>query len=146
MTKFQRTMCWLMLVATIYFTLLVLWQNNTQCNYKGINYQLQEEKLTTSQLDALELIIVDTPTKITCYNDDTFNMANGKKVADGYVAVSDRSIPLNSKIYVSGYGEMIVGDRTNLRIWKQKGMVIDIWSKDCDLSFGVKKGFYTIIK
>ena len=35
MTKFQRTMCWLMSLILIYFTILVIWQSRVQCEYSG---------------------------------------------------------------------------------------------------------------
>ena len=72
-------------------------------------------------------------------------MSNGDITYIGAVAVSDRSIPLNSEIYVEGYGVMTVADRTAKWIWEQRGMTIDIYSPDCNKNFGVKKLTYKLI-
>ncbi|NTW21910.1 MAG: hypothetical protein HGA42_21085 [Nostocales cyanobacterium W4_Combined_metabat2_030] len=60
MTKFQRTMCWLMLLLSIYFTGLVLCQNKAQCEYSG----KEDKKLTTSLVEPYnelyEVIFEDT--------------------------------------------------------------------------------------
>ena len=107
---------------------------------------LQDIKATTGQIEPLELKIeqVSKTTRVTCYN-DFGTMSNGDITYIGAVAVSDRSIPLNSEIYVEGYGVMTVADRTAKWIWEQRGMTIDIYSPDCNKNFGVKKLTYKLL-
>ena len=69
----------------------------------------------------------------------------GEQTFIGAVAVSDRSIKLNSIVYVEDFGEFKITDRTNQRIQKEFGMLtIDIYSPDCDKYFGVKFKKYII--
>lgn len=93
----------------------------------------------------IEVVGVRHTARATCYTDKGV-MANGDYVHPGAVAVSDRSIHLNSKIYVEGYGEMVVADRTALWVWEKYGMTIDIWmtEEECK-EFGLKKLTYKIL-
>jgi len=111
----------------------------------GFFLLIKESKEADIYLPSYEIIEVNQTAKITCYN-DSGTMANGEQTFVGAVAVSDRSIPLNSHIYVEGYGIMKVADRTAKWIWETKGMVIDIYDPNCDRSFGVKRKSYTLIK
>jgi 3D (Asp-Asp-Asp) domain-containing protein len=136
-----------MLVTTIYFTFLVLWQYNAQCEYQGVSSQLQEEKLTTSQLEPLSLIVVDTKVRVSCYV-DTGTMASGKQTYKGAVAVSDRRIPMGTKIYLEEFGEMTVEDKTAKWVdTKFELSTIDVWmtEKECK-EFGLKTLSYVIVK
>ena len=92
----------------------------------------------------LVIINIDKTARITCYNDKGI-MANGEYVYSGAVAVSDYSIPLNTKIYVEGYGIMEITDHTARRIQK-RGFTIDIYSPDCSMKFGVKHLTYKILR
>jgi hypothetical protein len=67
MNKFQRTMCWLMLLLTVYFTGLVLWQNKVQCEYEGVIYQPQQTNVTTRKIEVSTTtveVIYETPKDI----------------------------------------------------------------------------------
>lgn len=93
----------------------------------------------------LQIIPVVKTAKITCYN-DYGTTASGEITRPGIVATSDRSIPMGTKVYIEGYGIMEIKDKTAKWIYNKKGLVFDIWDKDCDKSFGVKKLTYTLIK
>jgi hypothetical protein len=60
MTKFQRTMCWLMLLLLIYFTGLVLYQNKAQCEYSGKEPELTPTSLVEPHSERYE-VIYETP-------------------------------------------------------------------------------------
>ncbi len=84
--------------------------------------------------------------RITCYAPTGYNMANTKPPKNGWVAVSDRSIPFNTKVEVRGK-EYLVGDRTALWIWEKYGLTIDIFMEEgCDAKFGAKKEWVKIYK
>ncbi len=83
--------------------------------------------------------------RITCYKTQGI-MANGNYTYPGAVAVSDYSIPLNTKIYVEGYGIMSIEDHTASWIQKKRGFTIDIYSPNCSMKFGVKKLTYKLLK
>lgn len=82
-------------------------------------------------IDICTLQVFDCPGEttayITYYNDSKNLMASGKRVYAGAVAVSDRTIPLGTKIKI---GDKIytVEDRTALWVHKRQGLTIDIWS------------------
>lgn len=73
--------------------------------------------------------------RISGYNDwSDFNpwpwiTASWKKVSPEWVAVSDRSIPMWSTVYLK-WKKYEVTDKTNKRIWKELGDTIDIWSNE----------------
>ena len=94
----------------------------------------------------IEIIEVDKIARISCYIDKG-TMANGEQTRHGVVAVSDRTIPLNSQVYVEGFGELKITDRTNKRIHKEFGILtIDIWmtKQECE-EFGLKYLKYKLI-
>ncbi len=110
---------------------------------KGIIYHNEDLNVATSQFEFIE---VNNMARISCYT-DTGIMANGKYTYSGAVAFSDRSIPLNTKIYVSGFGEMRIEDRTALWVDEKYPVpTIDIWmtEKDCK-DFGLKYDTYILI-
>jgi 3D (Asp-Asp-Asp) domain-containing protein len=117
--------------------------------YKCLTISDEQKDITTSLVEPhnerYEVITVgDKVARISCYN-DSGTMANGEQTFMGAVAVSDRSIKLNSTVYVEDFGEFKITDRTNKRIHKQFGMLtIDIYSPDCDKYFGVKYKKYVI--
>ena len=82
--------------------------------------------------------------RITCYR-DFGKMANGKITYPLAVAASDRSIPLNTKIYIEGYGELTITDRTAKWVHEKYGTTFDLYMPDCDMNFGVKKLTYKLL-
>lgn len=64
-------------------------------------------------------------------------MANGQYPKNGFVATSDRTIPLGTEVIIEGKS-YIVGDRTNKRIQDEFGILtIDIFMEEgCDLNYG----------
>ena len=136
-------MCWLMSLLLIYFTILVIWQSRVQCEYNG----KEDLKPTTSQLEPLSLIVVDTKARVSCYV-DVGTMASGKQTYKGAVAVSDRSIPMGTKMYLEEFGEMTVEDKTAKWVHTKFALpTIDVWmtEKECK-EFGLKTLSYVIIK
>ena len=93
----------------------------------------------------LEVIAVDKVARVTCYSDFGAT-ASGEITRPGIVATSDRSIPMGTKIYIEGYGEMLIADKTAQWVHDQNGLTFDIWDKDCDRTFGVKKLTYKILE
>lgn len=96
----------------------------------------------------VEVIGVNQTARVSCYVDKGI-MANGKYVYDGAVAFSDRSVPLNTKVYIEGFGIMDIADRTALWVDEKYPVpTIDIWmdmsNEDC-LKWGVKYLSYTLI-
>jgi 3D (Asp-Asp-Asp) domain-containing protein len=115
-------------------------------NQRHINSQLPLEHVKeVPNIAKFEVIEVNLIARITCYNDSGI-MANGKYTYSGAVAVSDRTISLNSKVYVEGYGIMDITDRTAKWVHEKHGLTIDIYSPDCDKTFGVKRLTYKLLK
>lgn len=93
-----------------------------------------------------ELIKVDNIARVSCYIDKG-TMANGQYTYHGAVAFSDRSVPLNQDIYVEGFGEMFIADRTALWVHEKYDVpTIDVWmtEEDCK-AFGLKYLSYKIL-
>ena len=83
--------------------------------------------------------------RVTCYAPTGYHTASQKVPAYGMVASSDRTIPLGTKVYIEGYGEMVVEDRTAAWVHENKGFTLDIFMEDgCDKNFGVKRLGYII--
>lgn len=123
----------ILLVASIWLCMTPIFESS-------INYQELIKNSTTDQLEANNEVVVNTQqARITCYNWTGSKMANGLYPKEGYVATSDRTIPLGNIIEIEGI-KYEVGDRTNKRIHNQFGMLtIDIYKNDCDLNFGAHK-------
>ncbi len=76
----------------------------------------------------VKVVTKEVTGRITYYGWTGNKMANGKYPKDGYVATSDRSIKLGSKVLIDGV-TYEVGDRTNKRIHTQfKYPTFDIYS------------------
>lgn len=110
----------------------------------------QDEQPEVFELD----VIIDEPDQIatstapfeliqataTKYGWTGNQMASGKYPYIGAVAVSDRSIPFGTIIFIDGI-KHIVEDRTALWVHQQHGMTVDIYSEDSHqsmLAFGRK--------
>lgn len=97
-----------------------------------IEAQVQREHASHVQFkypeDVREVYKTETG-RITYYKWTGYHMANGKFPKDGYVATSDRTIKLGTKVLIEGK-EYIVGDRTNARIQNEfKYPTFDIYSE-----------------
>ena len=92
----------------------------------------------------IEIIPVTETARITCYN-DYGKTASGEITRLGIVATSDRSIPMGTKVYIEGYGEMLIADKTAKWV-NDRGLTFDIYDPNCDKGFGVKKLTYTLVK
>ena len=73
----------------------------------------------------VEVVIAD----ITKYAWTGKRMANGEYPYIGVAAVSDRSIPLGSKVII-GDDEYIIKDRTAKWVWDKFGLLVDIYSEE----------------
>jgi 3D (Asp-Asp-Asp) domain-containing protein len=128
-------------------TALVWYRYLPDKEYKGKTISNEQEKLTVSQLEPLSLIVVDTKVRVSCYV-DTGTMAGSKQTYKGAVAVSDRSIPMGTKIYLQDFGEMTVEDKTAKWVHTKFYLpTIDVWmtEKECK-EFGLKELSYVIVK
>lgn len=110
--------------------------------------QLKEERAVVGIVEPhIKLVAVNIPARVSCYI-DTGTMAGGKKTYKGAVAVSDRSIPMGTKIYLEGFGIMTIEDKTALWVHtKFKLPTIDVWmtEEECK-SFGLKQLNYVIVE
>ena len=90
-------------------------------------------------VEPVEASVETIPARITCYGWTGNPMANGKYPEYGYVATSDRTIPLGTEIIIDGE-TFIVGDRTALWVHqKWEVPTIDIYMDDCSLDFGAER-------
>ena len=58
MNKYQKTICWLMLLLSVYFTAIILWRYNAQCEYQGLTISEQPEPLLERRLEPLSLTLI----------------------------------------------------------------------------------------
>lgn len=121
---------------------------------KGISTRHQPQSNQWWQWQKAPNIEVRKWMRISGYNDwSDFNpwpwiTASWKKVSPEWVAVSDRSIPMWSTVYVD-WKKYEVTDKTNKRIWKELWDTIDIWSNEPTQTIikrWVSKGDVQIIK
>lgn len=156
MTKFQRLMCWLMLLTTIYFTCLVLWQSETQCEYGG----KEDLKRTTSFVEPI-IIKVDDKTTFTAYNllkeqtDNTpcigagnHNLCELRPILKekGISICASRDLPLHTLIYIENIGECEILDRLNVRYKGTNRVDILMKTRQEALNFGKRELNYVIVK
>jgi 3D (Asp-Asp-Asp) domain-containing protein len=93
-----------------------------------------------------EVVYVSKTARVSCYIDEGLT-ASGEYVRHGIVAVSDRSIPMDSSLYLEGFGIMDVRDKTAKWVHeKYPVMTIDIWmtAEECK-EFGLKYLTYKLI-
>lgn len=108
---------------------------------------IYQNEIKNAPQGKIELIKVNKIARVTCYTDKGI-MANGDYVYPGAVAFSDRSVPLNQVIYVEGFGEMVIADRTSKWVHTNFNYpTIDIWmtEEECK-EFGLKYLSYTLIE
>jgi 3D (Asp-Asp-Asp) domain-containing protein len=131
----------LLFIILIGFSFATYYQNKL---YSDLIYRAKEilsmspENRLEANFEPLGASVEPTLARITCYKATGNRMANGQYPSEGFVATSDRTIPLGTKIVIDGI-EYEVGDRTALWVHEQKGFTIDIYKDDCDLSFGANK-------
>mgnify|MGYP001599707856 FL=1 len=86
--------------------------------------------------------------RITKYGATGNPMANGDMPFVGAVALSDRSIPLGTRIILSGK-EYVVKDRTAKWVHDKFGLTVDIYSNETEkemLEYGRRNRIIKIIK
>lgn len=151
MTKYQRITC-LIICFLLAEAISVIWLKYlSEKEYKGLNISNEYLKRTTvanlPSTSTIEVYQVDKKARVSCYI-DTGIMAGGKQTYKGAVAVSDRSIPMGTKIYIESFGEMTVEDKTAKLVHIKFTLpTIDIWmtEKECK-EFGLKELSYIIVK
>jgi len=139
------------------FIMLLLAVMTINCLYTALVDKKVDEVVEYTQItvephhEAIKGIVesiveVDKMARVTCYI-DTGLMANGKYTYYGAVAFSDRTVPLNQNIYVEGFGEMFIADRTAQWVHdKYPVPTIDIWMTEADCkAFGMKYLSYKIL-
>lgn len=121
-----------------------------QIDLGGINTPKLDLNATTSLVEPQhslpEVVYVDKIARVSCYIDKGLT-ASGEYVRHGIVAVSDRSIPMDSQLYLEGFGIMDVRDKTAKWIHeKYPVMTIDVWmtEEECD-NFGLKYLTYKLL-
>lgn len=93
-----------------------------------------------------DVVYVSNTARVSCYVDKGLT-ASGEYVRPGIVAVSDRTIPMNSQLYLEGFGIMDVRDKTAKWIHeKYPVMTIDVWmtAEECK-EFGLKYLTYKLL-
>ena len=93
----------------------------------------------------IEIIPVIKTARITCYN-DYGKTASGEITLPGIVATSDRTIKMGTKVYIQDLGILEIKDKTAKWIQPKYGFTLDVWLKDCNKYFGVKKLTYKILE
>jgi len=125
-------------IILLSLSIFFLWVDNLN------NYQYQE--IFEKEQIEYTVIEIDKIARVTCYVDEGLT-ASGEYTRDGIVAVSDRSIPMNSQLYLEGFGIMDVRDKTAKWIHeKYPVMTIDVWmtAEECK-EFGLKYLTYKLL-
>jgi len=138
---------YILTIILILAVIVIIKPHKATGDIEGINSSYESYRASTSQLEPLSLIVVDKKARVSCYV-DIGTMAGGKQTYKGAVAVSDRSIKMGTKIYLEGFGEMTVEDKTALWVHTKFPLpTIDVWmsEKECK-DFGLKTLNYKIIK
>lgn len=148
MTKYQRIICLLLLLTTIYFTCLVIWQSKSQCEYKG------HEEIKPIQV--VEVIEVNDKTTFTAYTlsvdetDDTpcIGSANNNlcELRKEMLICASRDLPLDTVIYIENIGECVIKDRLNKRYKGSNRVDILMETRQEALNFGKRELKYVIVK
>ena len=130
----------------IVLTLFVIWIIICLILFNLCKKEFKQEQIKPV-ITPIELIEVNNKARVSCYT-DIGTMAGGKQTYKGAVAVSDRLIPMGTKIYLEEFGEMTVEDKTAKWVHTKFDLpTIDVWmtEKDCK-EFGLKKLNYVIVK
>ncbi len=121
-----------------------------QFDLGGINIPKSDLNATTSLVEPQnslpEVVYVSKTARVSCYVDEGLT-ASGEYVRHGIVAVSDRTIPMDSQLYLEGFGIMDVRDKTAKWIHeKYPVMTIDVWmtAEECK-EFGLKYLTYKLL-
>lgn len=124
-----NTTCWTVVIA-----LLVLVVYQTAWHTPTPQIQPVASVLTTTMTKAtlppdFDPVGPTVRARITQYGWTGNRTASGKWPAHGMVAVSDRSIPFGTEIWI-GWEKYIVEDYTALWVHKKHGFTVDIYSPD----------------
>ena len=140
MTLYFALICILSFGLTIY---LINIKNATQGNLEALKRQLEYNQqlnlLLNKKIEEIKAqIIKPVNARITKYGWTGNRMANGEYPYIGAVAISDRSIPLGSKVVIDDV-KYDVKDYTSLWVWEKFGLTVDIYSEESEnemLKFG----------
>ena len=128
---------------------------------KGINTHLEEEIVLERQIEAIELIPVNDKTTFTAYtlsvqetdSSPCIGSANNNLCElrpilreQGITICASRDLPLNTIIYIEGFGECKILDRMNIRYKGTNRVDILFDSREEALKFGKRELNYVIIK
>ncbi len=121
-----------------------------QIDLGGINTPKSDLNATTSLVEPQnslpDVVYIGKTARVSCYIDKGLT-ASGEYVRPGIVAVSDRTIPMYSQLYLEGFGIMDVRDKTATWVRdKYPVMTIDVWmtEEDCN-EFGLKYLTYKLL-
>lgn len=129
---------------------------------KGIKYQLSPQHATTSQLDTSKRVVeIDDKTTFTAYNlsaaqtDDSpcigagnNNLCELKPILkeQNKIICASRDLPLDTEIYIDGYGICVIKDRLNIRYKGTNRIDILMDTYEEAINFGVRELSYVIVK
>jgi len=105
-------------------------QKQPPVDCKGINTALQQP--IKQDVAPIKPKMIIKQASVTKYGWTGNKMANGEYPYPGAVAISDRTIPLGTKIELDGK-EYIVADRTAKWIHEKFGLTIDIYSAESEM-------------
>ena len=139
----------ILLVLTGVFALIIS-PKMAQIDLGGINIPKTDLNATTSLVEPKnslpEVVYVGKTARVSCYVDKGLT-ASGEYVRPGIVAVSDRTIPMDSQLYLESFGIMDIRDKTATWVRdKYPVMTIDVWmtEEECD-NFGLKYLTYKLL-
>lgn len=124
---------------------LVISLKTPQLENGGHIVQVEDSNATTSLVEPYT-VYVDQTARVSCYIDKGLT-ASGEYVRPGIVAVSDRTIPMDSQLYLEGFGVMDVRDKTATWVRdKYPVLTIDVWmtEEECK-EFGLKYLTYKLL-
>ena len=157
MTNNQRLICYICLaILTPLNIWLITYQNSTQCKYSGKQGELTSKvvfQATTSTLTVYPVTDKTTFTAYTlsveetdqspCIGSNNNNLCELRKEMN---ICASRDLPLDTLIYIQGYGECVIKDRLNIRYKGSNRVDILMDNKEEALKFGVRKLNYVIVK
>jgi len=150
------------LVILIFILLGSVWLYMPKYDEKGIFIQNQPQNATTSQLDTSKRVVeIDDKTTFTAYNlsvaqtDDSpcigagnNNLCELKPILkeQNKIICASRDLPLDTEIYIDGYGICVIKDRLNIRYKGTNRIDILMDTYEEAINFGVRELSYIIVK
>ena len=131
---------------------------------KGINTQDEQENITTSLVEPYSVYVIDSQTPKTTFTAYSLSIdetdenpcigSHNNNLCELQPEFKDKSIricasrdlPLDTIIYIDGFGECIIKDRMNKRYLRTNRVDILFNNKQEAINFGIRKLKYVIVK